>query len=223
MEKKIRRKIKSYFVFTSFPYRLVIFAILPLVMTAFGSVIATVAGRKSYFITPYLIPFFMIVVEIATDNWMFGGIQAKDAERMDFLRASRHGMEMMKDALTLDLLRRLFSMAGIMALCFLAEMLLMGGSAAEIFEEMPMFLSTLFFCYDVSVLGTLAARFATAVWINLLVGYAGVIVGILGSGAMWLTEQGVLYAIVFAVLAVPLNLLTVETAMKKVRGGYYDK
>lgn len=223
MEKRLRRKIKSYFVFTAFCYRLVIFVILPLVMLAFSSLLSMLMGEKSYFVTLFLVPLFLIIIEIAADNWMFGGIQAKGAEKMDFLRTSKRGMGMMEDALTLDLIRRLFSMAGITLLSFLAEALLMGGTAAEGFKMTPVLLSILFFCYDISVLGTLIARFATDIWINFLVGYAGFFVGLLGIMAARLTEWGAAPAIVFAALAVPLNILTVKTAMKKVRGGYYDE
>lgn len=224
MEKKISsRKIKSYFVFTSFPYRMAIFVILPLAMLAIVGLISMGMERKSYFFTPVLIPLFLIVIEVVADNWMFGGIQAKHAEKMDVLRTSGRGMEMIKDALALDLIRRLLSMAGVTAICLLAEMLLMGGTAAGVFEIMPMLLSMLFLCYDISVLGTLAARFGSVVWINYLIGYAGFFLGILGSAAVSWQRGGVVSAIMLAVLAVPMSVLTVRVAMKKVRGGYYDK
>lgn len=219
----IKKVIKSYLVFTSFLYRLAIFVILPLAMLAISIALSMGMGRKSYFVTPYLIPVFLIMVEVVADNWMFGGIQAKYAERMDVLRTSGRGMKVIKDALALDLIRRLLSMAGITALCLLAETLLMGGTAAGVIETVPILLGMLFFCYDLSVLGTLAARFGTFVWINCLIGYAGVVAGTWGGVAMSLPERGVVPAIVLAVLAVPVSALTVRAAMKKVRGGYYDK
>lgn len=214
----MKRKIKSYLVFTSYLYRAVMFGAVPAAALAVYVLFTKTTGF-SWLLS---IPVVVILVEIAADNWMFGGIQGKDAEKMDFLKTSSHGMQIMQDALLLDLLRRLLSLAGISAVCVLAGAVLGDDMLTAPGELAQKLLCVMFVSYDISVLGTLLARFGSAVWINFVIGYAGIVLGAIGSFLMMSVNTAV-SGLILAVLAALLSILAVKTAMRKIRGGYYDK
>lgn len=213
----MKRKINSYVVFTSFLYRIAMFGIVPAVLLAIYVFCVKVMGIS---FIPYL-PIFMIMIEIIADNWMFGGIQGKDAEKMDFLKTSNCGMRVIEDALGLDLLRRLLSLVCNLAVCLLAGVVL----GDELLKAEPAKLAQMLSCmilisYDISVLGTLIARFQSAVWINMVIAYVGFFAGIL---LCFLADMGVVFGLILAVFGVLISFLTVKAAMRKVRGGFYDK
>ena len=86
--------IKKYLVFTSVLYRIVMFGILPAGLVALYVIAMLFMGEDMKY-TLILMPFPVILAEIVSDTWMFGGIQAKDAAKIDFLNAcgsvSGHG------------------------------------------------------------------------------------------------------------------------------------
>ena len=114
MSRKMRRKIRSYIVFTSLPYRIIVYFALPVVVAATGFWAGTQGiGDGGVMFAAVLLP----LAEIISDNWLFNGIQSRDMAKMDYLKTSGRGMAVMRDALVMDLLRKFLTAAGSMALC----------------------------------------------------------------------------------------------------------
>lgn len=218
----MRRICKSYLVFTGFGYRLLTFWLMPLLLL--GIQTAAVSMGKNFSI---ILPLAMASMEAMADSWFLGGIQSKDADKMDFLKTSAEGMRVMKTALIMDFLRRFVSMTVVFLLCCgIAR--LGGGKTSAILpvDKIELLVFPLLFGYTFSVLATLVGRFFSLFWINMLVAYP---IPILGSVTMYLilsepvyVSVTALFDIVLTVLGILLVVLAVRTAMKKVEESYYD-
>ena len=215
----MRWKIKSYLVFTSFRYRIWVFGILPVLLIGLQFLkIGEWAAMRNIVTVMAL-----VMIEVVADNWYLGGIQEKDVEKMDYLKTSPRGMDVMRNALRFDLVRRLLAAAVVLGVSELAggggrERNALGGAGAWL-------LLTLI-CYTLSVAATLIARFNSYLWINYLTGYVGMIIALIFYFILrvWTArELMVILAVVFLALAVGISLLAVRIAMKKVEGSYYDK
>lgn len=218
----MRRICKSYLVFTGFGYRLLMFGLVPLLLLGIQTV-AVFQGKNLSF----LLPLMMASIEAMADSWFLGGIQSKDAEKMDFLKTSPEGMRVIKTALIMDFLRRFVSMTVVLLLC--CGIARLGGgkvSAIPPVWKIALLVFPLLFGYTFSVLATLIGRFSSFFWINMLVAYP---IPILGAVSMVILsyplymDMAVLFDIALAALGILLVVLAVRTAMKKVEGSYYDR
>lgn len=212
------KKIKEYLVFTSRAYRIVMLAVLPIVFVLLYVASTWAAGGAMIFLVPVL----SVLAEIIGDYWMFGGIQNREAAKIDFLKTSQKGMKLLETALAGDLIRRLLSLLAIMGICLLYNVSLgirtyIGGPAGA--------LCLILAAYILSVIGTLLTRFGDMFQINLLVGNVGVFLQSIYSSFWFTTEKqpAAQFALaVLAVLAVGVSILAVRTAMGRVKGGFRD-
>lgn len=212
----VKMRIKSYLAFTSLGYRLVMYLAAPL----------SAAGIQLFFLSKVegsgvpVIMTALILLEILADHWFLGGLQGKNAEKLDYLKTSSGGMQVMESALVLDVIRRFLEAAAIFGICFLMSLLL-GGETLGVSGGLVM---PILVTGGLSVVGTLIARFWSGLNINMLIGYVAAIVGIVGY---LVAEEGVLPPWVScgaaALLGAGAGALAVKTAMRKVKGGYYDK
>lgn len=226
----MRNRIKSYLVFTGFWYRLAVFLLAPLALIGLGLWIERMVwgGRMAtgVIIAAVLLP----IVEIVSDNWLFGGIQTKDSMRLEYLKTSGRGMDILRAALWMDLLRKFLSALGIMALCRLAGTWLAAAEGADYgFGMMDWGLEAgvlLYFAllsYFVSTLGTFLSRFGDMLWINLLAGYGAAFVMLFGLILLNLADIIFIIDIICAIFGILISVVTVRTAMKRVERSYYDK
>ena len=216
------KAIKGYLAFTSYIYRIVMFGVLPLALIALY-VLGTVVMGNAALIMIFIIPFVAVMVEVAADTWMFGGIQRKDAAKMDFLKTSSGGMGLLQDALVMDLARRLLSLSGVMVICLLVSAV--GG--VEMFKDTAegagIIVSLILSAYAVSVLCTLLSRFGAMFWQSLMAGYLGLFIEAMCVWLLVLPGHPLVLCCIYGVLALGVSVLAVRFAMKKVRGGYYDE
>lgn len=217
------KTIKGYLAFTSFVYRIAMFGILPVALVAVNIWAAAFMGDDVRVLLGVM-PFLMIMVEILTDTWMFGGIQGKSAARIDFLKTSPEGMGLLQKALIMDLVRRFLSFSGIMAACVLVNLVwkveMFGGDAVK---GLGVILSLILSSYAVSVFCIILARFGTMLWQSVLVGYLGLVIESVYVGFLIVLGHPFVWCCVCAVLAVGASILAVKIVMRKVRGGYYDR
>lgn len=217
------RTIKGYLAFTSFVYRIVMFGIMPLGFIA-GYICVGVFMGNSVGALFFTMPFLVLVAEIVADTWMFGGIQGKDAAKIDYLKTSPKGMGMLRNALALDLVRKYLFLTWVMAACALANMAL----GVEMYEGdtvrgLGTTFSLILSSYTVSVLCTLLARFGTMLWQNMIAAYLGIFLESACIGTIVAFDHPFAWACLYGALAAGASVLAVKIAMKKVRGGYYDK
>lgn len=209
----MKTKIKNYLVLTSPIYRLAVFLLMPIVTIGVYRLLqdATMA------LGLVMVMALLLMAEIFFDTWLFGGIQSKDAEKLDYLKTSPRGMQMMRDALCLDIVRRFLSTVAIFGICYLigGEAVLSVGPTILIYHALV--------TYTISVLGVFIARFECNMWINMVIGYVGLIVAVLSLSMAGLFGYVLVWVISYAVLAVLVSILAVKVAVKKVEGSYYDK
>lgn len=221
------KSIKAYLVFTSIIYRVVMFGVLPLVLIALYALANMAMGDGAGTAVPFLIiaiPFLTIMIDVIADTWMFGGMQRKDGAKMDFLKTSSKGMGLLENALTMDLVRRLFSLSGIMAVCLLVNAV----RGERMFENnaakgVGFILSLILSAYTVSVLCTLLSRFGTMLWQSILVGYLGLLVESVCMGSLISVWHPLVWCCVYGILAIVVSVLAIKAVMRNVRGGYYDE
>lgn len=215
----MRWKIKSYLVFTSFWYRILVFGVLPVLLIGLQFLpIGEWAAMRNIATVMAL-----IMIEAVADNWYLGGIQDKDVEKIDYLKTSPKGMDVMRNALRFDLVRRLLAAAAVLGV---SELVGRGGRERNVLGGAGVWLLLTLICYTLSVTATLIARFSSYLWINYLTGYVGMIIAlifyfILCVWTAW--ETMVILTVVFLALAFGISFLAVRAAMKKVEGSYYDK
>ena len=223
MRVNIMKLIKEYLAFTSFVYRSVMFGIMPLVCIV-GYICVGVFNHNYAGVLFSAMPVMVLVAEIVADTWLFGGIQGKDAAKIDYLKTSPKGMGMLRNALAMDLVRRVLFLLLVMTVCALANIDLgvdmYGGDWAR---RLAITLSLILSSYMVSVLCILFARFGAMLWQNMLAAYLGIFLESVCIGAVIAFDHPFAWAFLYAVLAAGASVLAVKTAMKKVRGGYYDK
>lgn len=217
------KTIKGYLAFTSFVYRIAMLGILPVAIIAVDIWAAALMGEDVRVLL-VVMPFLMIMVEILADTWMFGGIQGKAAERIDFLKTSPKGMGLLQRALIMDLVRRFLSLSGIMAVCVLVNLAwgveMFGGDAVK---GLGVILSLILSSYAVTVICIILARFGTMLWQSILVGYLGLAIESVYVGFLIVLGHPFVWCCVCGVLAVGASVLAVKIVMKKVRSGYYDR
>ncbi len=210
----MREKIKSYLVFTSFGYRLLMFALIPLAMIGCELMMATIFGAAGILIVLLLLLF----VEIFADNWFLGGIQEKGAEKIDYLKSSAKGMKVMQNALILDLVRRFLAFVGVTVISYLLNQFLLGVEN----QSIDRIVFAVLISYGISVTGTLIARFVSLMWMNLIVAYFAATPALL-SQIILIWVPAWIMNIVLGIFCVAMFVLAVKIAMWKVKGGYYDK
>ena len=114
----MKNAMKSYLVFTSRLYRLVMYMLLPgvcggICLWACGSG-GSRAGRGVLMAAALLLP----MVETVSDSWLFAGVQNLSYTNLEYLKSSGRGGAVMRQALTVDVLRKLVSSAVILGLAY---------------------------------------------------------------------------------------------------------
>lgn len=205
----IEKKIKRYLAFTSFAYRVGVCAAAALLL-AMGVSVGSFFGETGLMCTAG----FLTMAEILSDYWLFCGLQAKESHKMDFLRTSGVGMEAIRDALIMDLLRKFLTALGILGASYLLTGL-QGG-----------FLYMVLASYACSVLGTVFSRYGGSFFANVSAAQLSavfVLASLLYMPRTGLSRYSPAYSLFFAALGIGGGIFTVAEGMQKVKGGYEDE
>ncbi len=208
------RKLKSYLVFTSVLYRVVMFVIVPLLLIGLGIYLSS--GLS--FPAEIFVMVFLPVIEVIADYMIFGGIASRKIEHLEYLKTSKRGMQMLKDALTGGMFRILLSEFLIVAIMHAATFKM----AWQDIENSTILIIS-FFCstYFFSMLGITVSRFLTVMQANWVVAYAA---SMLGAFAMvQCIRHPYVSLIVFIILSIVISILSIYIAMKRAEESYYDK
>jgi len=213
----MRKKVKCYLVFTSLFYRIIMYCLLPLILLGTAFALGCSMGKIALIVIAAPIP----LIETVTDNWLFGGLHSKDAEKLDYLKTSGRGMAIIRNALSMDLFRKLLAAAGTLTITCLIVLWRGNGQADQTLIQIWIYGIVLSWFY--SVLGTFIARFGGLLWFNLLVGYLMTLL----ESICWFVPGPLSFwpanALIFAALGVGASVLTMKIAMKKMEGSYYDQ
>lgn len=230
------KRVKSYIVFTSIAYRIALYLLIPAALTALCAWTGTYMGDTGLVLAVML----LTLAEVISDSWLFGGLQHRDAENMDYLKASGRGLSLMRNALAMDLFRKFLT-----ALCTATVSWLLIGRVKRGLTGIPdsvanfvsrggplqrigllAYLILLTYCF--SALGTFLSRYGSTIYGNLLLGYgAMVLVGLAGMFGPVLVKypsDGIfLLDLLCLAVGIGASVLAVWAAMRKVEGGYYDE
>ena len=218
--------MKSYLVFAGARYRLAVYLLMPAVLLGIGLWVEGKLGSGNGGVGAIVVTVLLPMAEISSDNWLFGGIQAKDSMGLEYLKASGRGMGILKNALWMDLARKFLSALGIIALHRLAAALAWGweaGGAPGSGSAVGVLLYFVLVAYIVSALGTFLSRFGGMFWMNLLISYGAVFLAAFALMLLNLAEHIFVIDIMCMALGVAVSVLTVQVAMKRVERSYYDK
>lgn len=218
----MKQKIKSYLVFTSVLYKILMFLVLPVLLL--GIQLFSSAALQGTVIPLSL--FLLIFVEIPADILVLGGIQEKNSEKIDYLKTSPKGMQVMRNVLVMDLARRFLTCVVIFGLSRLMMSIFGATPGAERLAGPGALLLAVLISYTISVLGIFISRFVSLLWVNLLCCYAGAIVGLILffiGASNYVPLLLPLMNGAFGILAVGISILAVKIALMKVEGSYYDK
>lgn len=209
------KRIRAYFLFTGWKYKLGIFLGLPAAALLLG-----IVWRRQHAEVPiygYLVMAGLIFVEILSDQGVFNGIQARRGFKLDFFKTSYEGALLLQWGLTLDLVRRLLTAAICVGLGLLTGAQTADGGAAE-------YLGILLAVYSAETLGLFLSRYTRTTVLSVLTAYGGILAGVAGFTMAWVTPPPGLWVVdaVLALMSAALSVLAVRTAMKKWRQTYFD-
>ena len=89
MDFSMGKRVRSYIAFTSISYRAAVWLVIPAGLTALG-----VWGGSRFGDIGLLFALILLEgAEVLSDSWLFGGIQAKDSEKIDYLKSSGRGWQ----------------------------------------------------------------------------------------------------------------------------------
>lgn len=110
----MKKKIKSYLVFTSTGYRIWGLGVIPaLLFAATCFIFSNIVRVNSMGL--YIGGYFILFYEILSDYWLFGGICSRQTE---YLKTSLQGVSVLRGALIGDLLRRFVYIMVFAAVCY---------------------------------------------------------------------------------------------------------
>lgn len=152
---------------------------VPLVLTLGMGTLTIFSGE--FWETPLLCAYLML--DLIFDHFVFGASLARGAGGMELLRSSERGLTYYENVLLGDLLRR--SMVPLLMVLIYRALVFgwtdgMGTAFTGAGLSIEAGLFRVLLCFAVESLGLLLARYASFIWINMLIAYAALIVLILG-------------------------------------------
>ena len=153
----------------------------------------------------------MIGAELLLDSFVYGGLLAKDSNKLEFLKTSYRGINVLKKSLCVDKLRRLVTLILVFVMiCGLWELQISVGRL----------MSLLFATAMVMELGLLVIRhFSSFNWVLILTMVAYPIGMAVGFVAMKLEA---IFAVLFLLMLVAAYLICSKITLKKAEGSFYD-
>lgn len=208
------KRIKAYLLFTSWRYKLGIFLGLPLAALA-GGMFWGHWGVVSGF--GFLMAAGIIFAEVMSDQRVFNGIHSKRGYKLDFLKTSPLGENILFYGLVGDLVRRLLTAAVCIGIAWAVKVPAVESGWAGC-------LGMALAIYIAEALGIFISRFTRSVILCLYTAYGGILAGLglfsligtLSAAGLWVMDG------LLAVAAALLSLLVVRTGMKKWRRTFSD-
>lgn len=209
--------IKCYLAFTTMAYRIVAFAVLPLV-----AVVSVLLFGADFI---YMEIILLLAAEIMMDGLSFGGIAARQVGLPEYIKASGRGKRVMRKVLVGNLIRQFAENAVLIlaSLCIVAVSeagILMpdGGDLAGVdwMQLVAMFLLG----YVLMVLGVTVARFFEMMWTGMMVATFAEFLFLAGMIPV-AVAPGLTMAVLIPVAAV-VSIAATCVLEKRMERSYYD-
>lgn len=208
------KRMKAYLLFTSWRYKLGIFLGLPLAVLA-GGMFWGHWGVVSGF--GFLMAAGIIFAEVMTDQGVFNGIHSKRGYKLDFLKTSPLGGNILFYGLAGDLVRRLLTATVCTGIAWAVKVLAVESGWAGC-------LGMALAIYIGEALGIFISRFTRSVILCLFTAYGGILAGLGLCGLIAIFSAPGLWVMdgLLALSAAALSTLVVRTGMKKWRRTFFD-
>lgn len=205
---------KSYRVFLSGTWlKVLMYLVYPLVTFLWCGLIAVGMGvEKVYAMYILLITCSVIMwAELLLDNFVYGGILAKDTNKLEYLKTSYRGISVLKKSLTVDKVRRLVTMTLLLTIIY---------SVCHEKVSVGQLVSLILGTGAVMELGLLIIRhFSSFNWTVILAWVANGVGALVGFLAVKLAP---IFAVLFLLLFVVIVMASNRVTMKKAERGFYD-
>lgn len=210
----MKRWLKSYCAFTPTYYRTALL-LIPAVLCPALLVLFT---PLSWFLGCLTFVVLLMALEIVLDNRGFGGVGQRDGKQFEYLKSSDRGLQLLKSALTCNLVRMILEFEILLLICAAVGLTHgegMGGMNLILFCTEFGLLT--YFIVNVMLIIT---RFFGSILLN--VGCAGAAYYLLTPG-LWLIVRFQWMLPVLAVLCAAVSVLEVAIILHQAKESYYDK
>lgn len=214
----MKKMIKSYMAFATTGYRIVCLLVVPPLYLAFSGFVLATAEEPNGFYPEYMLYMYLIIYEVLSDYWMFGGLCSREGNAMEYVKTSEKGIAVLRKGIVGDLLRRFLYIMAFGAFCCAFT-----GSWQNLVMSLLAY---------VVVAGVLNLTRHTAVWqFQMLVGMGAALIFAVFSLVCWLSAAsggkesaalGIELAL-FGALAIAVSMVTVWHMGYCVKGSYYEK
>lgn len=103
----MKRKIKSYFAFTTVSYRIIGLILIPLLLLLSSVGMLCQSYNGSGFYQQIILYNYVLSYEIIADHWVLGGCFSYKGKHLRYFKTSLKGVEVMGNVTLIDLMRRL--------------------------------------------------------------------------------------------------------------------
>lgn len=212
----MKKKVKSYLVFTTGLNRVVTFLLVPLAVLA----LQILAAPSGFFLVAYITVIVLIPAEVFLDYWVFGGIAMKNGGQLEYLKTSGRGNALIKTAMIVDMARQLLTgvfltvIGGV--LCMWRRGMVFPG-----LQELLSGIDILLLGYFFIMVELTVARHFDGLMVNLVIVSIG---SVLMVGGIYLVALNVYVMLaVLTILSAIASVAGVKLIMKRVKEGYYDR
>lgn len=210
----MREWIKSYHVFLSGRLRkIVAYLILPIFLLGIGYAFKMAMGESIAGVS--VLSTLIVTLEIFLDYFVFGGIASKDTNKLEYLKTSIKGMDVLKRSLIVDVIRRFVGLGIVVfGMKYICGYEYSNGQA---------FVWTI--CYF--MLSELALAVTRHFSFLSLVGAGGMIISFAAPVATMLFLEENINVLVAGIILMIIGICIAAGSrvliMKKARGSYYDE
>lgn len=209
----MKQFIKSYHVFLPQIWsKLFMYIVYPLLIIVITGVLVT--WQMPMPICVMVAGSLIVAMEIVWDSTVFGGIASKDTNKLEYLKTSVRGMDILQKSIIADAVRRVVSVALILLVIYAmnAEAIKLMGVLACVFVTL--------WCVELGLLVTRSFSMMVVMILAMSIGgtlcmaITGVI--LLGASMVW----NICFAFLPYILFVVAGRVVI---MRKARGSYYDE
>lgn len=212
------KTIKSYAVFTSIGYRILALVVIPIVSLLISALLLASGEYEFNGIYPeMLLVSYVVLFEILSDFWLFGGICSKEGHQLDYFKTSRAGLGVLERGIIGDLIRRFLYLAVYGAFCYMFT-----GQITDFLLVLVAYVVTVALLNLTRYIQMFHIYMAVSMTVSLLVYIVLTVVCWFFADAF---GSGSLYAefVIFGVLAILVSLLSVWHIGCRMKGSYYEK
>ena len=230
----MEKGIKSYIVFTTRAYRLVLFVLLPLAVIGIQLGLSVMCGHLEEWkgdiedivyvadLAMAVASSFIMAAEVHVDNWVFGGVAAKTGASPEYPKSSPRGRQSMRGALRLNSIRQILESALLLVLgrtCWAVA----AGGFSELFAPGGLaFVAAVLFCECFTVTAALSVvRRYDNYHVNMSIAWLACFI------LVWLLILCRMFShvmcAVMALLYVSASVLSQRMTMNRVEESYYDQ